>query len=656
MPAPQQSSIPVYKETSGIPTPRTINGLYNARDTPGAALANLLGATSSALKRNQEQQDKGKSEMEQQQLAALASVGAEQDRLKLAGGRSVFGTMNDPDASIDSYQLNRGRREADIYAGQLRDDYAASGLADNDDPKAFQAFVDSQRNQIFNTVLKDADASFQHGFLTNIASSFDDMTKAHAGHLDTFITSRSKAAMESRINAKAEVDMLMNKERGAFGAFMDEIIGGESGGNYNAFHGNGNNSSIRFTDMTIQQVLDWQNSGQWKKYGGKSSAVGKYQFIDSTLAEVVKGSGIDLNTKFTPAVQDKLILYRLMTTRKLKDYLDGKISDQQMLDGGLAPEFASLQKTNGRGEYDGDGLNSASVSARRTIAALQRFKAAYMNDPATVPGSDALVIGGAPSNVGAAVENAEAEFGLPKEQAAAAAANAYIKALEANPEMADRDDLEDLMENARLPQGERDRVLQTRDRLREENDHNATLQQRERDTAIMSSADTFIRSGDKASLEEVKRLDPAIHGKLLTLAAKPPVIEDPAMAEREFLSVTQKTDPDFKLKALKAYADGQITQSSYAKIVKQYEVTENAKEALELPGVEAFVSSLEQTLPASTRSQFREALAVAAEDLREANGGKRPTISAILAEAQTLHSTLSTGSPQDVSALEAKYQ
>lgn len=663
MAAPQQSSIPVYKETANIPSPRTINGLFSARDTPGYALANLLGVSSEAMQRKQKKTDEAPSQMEQEQLAALASVGAERDRLKLAGGRSMFGVMSDPDASIDSYQLNRGRREADIYAGKLRDAYAASGLAENDDPKAFQAFVDQQREAIFGDILKSADPSFQHGFLTNISSSFDDMTKAHAGNLDTFITSRNKTAMETRITQKAAIDLADTRERTAFSTFSNSIMGGESGGNYNAFHRHANNTAIRFTDMTLQEVMDWQKSGQWQRYGAGSSAVGKYQIIDKTMLTAVKIAGLDpAKTKFTPATQDKLF-YALMNNPArgkftLDNFLAGKITSEELLDNTLSYEWAALQATSGRGRYDGDGKNHAGTTAAKTIAALNLLRESYVADPksaAIAKDSEgkAMLIGPR-SEVGAALEVSEAEYGVPKEAAASAAANAYIKALEADPALAERDDLDDLMDDAKLPEGERAKVIAARDRLRSENANNAMIQQREQDEAIISSADQYIRSGSPEALADLKQRNPEIYGKLLALSANPATIEHPDEAEQQFFLATPR-DSEFRIKALRAFSEGQISRATYTKAVKQYEVAENAREVLELPGVEAYVSSLEQTLPVATRGQFKDALAVIAEELREANGGNRPSITEIMAQAQALHGTLAASAQQDLAAVDAKY-
>ncbi|KQR67865.1 hypothetical protein [Rhizobium sp. Leaf341] len=660
MAAPQQSTVPVYKETSNIPNPNTAYFMHDARDTPGAALGKLLGVSVDALQKQKQLDEKPKSQMEQDQLAALATVGAEKDRLKLAGGQTMFGVMKDPDASMDSYEVNRGRRDADLWAGKLRDEYAASGLADNDDPKAFQAFVQSKQKEMFDTTLKDVDPSYYHGFLTRVSSSYEDMGKAHAGNLDTFITAKNKMAMESRIGAKVEIDMATNKETSAFGQFMTEIMGAESGNNYNAFHGNGSNQSIRFTDMSIGDVLKWQSSGEWKRLGGKSSAVGKYQIIESTLKDTVRASGIDLDTKFTPAVQDKLIMFRLFDTRKMADYLDGKISDEDMVDKHLAAEFAGLKTTSGKGMYDGDGLNKASLSARRTIAALQQFKAAYMRDPATVvkkTEDGKLIIGGdSPSAIGAEVENAESEFGLPQTEVRNAAANAMIKMLEADPTLAERDDLEDVMANAKLSRAERDRVHETRDRLREENSTKSKIAEKEQEARLVAAADKYVQSGDQSALQEIRQANPDVYQKLLALSANPAPASEYAEGNAEFTSGVSYEDPETPVNTMRAYSEGKIDKATYAKVMKQYNVVQNAKDVLDLPGVDAFVSSLEQSLPASVRKQFKQGLATVAEDLREQNEGRRPSVTAIMEEAQKIHGLLSASGQSDQQKRMAQYE
>lgn len=660
MPAAQQSSIPVYQDTNAIPRPNTAYYQFSKSDSPGAALAEMLGVSAKPLQKMKDQADAPPSKMEEEQLAALAVMGAEKDRLKLAGGTGMFGILKDPDASMDSYEINRGRRDADLYAGKLRTEYAESGLAENDDPKAFAAFVQQRQNDIFGTTLKDADASYYHGFVTRVSSAFFDMTKAHTGNLDTFITSRSKQAMQTRLEQKAAIDLAAMKETTAFGSFMDTIMGAESGGNYNAFHGNTGNSSLRFTDMSIQDVLDWQKSGDWKRLGAGSSAVGKYQFIESTLRQVVRASGIDPNSKFTPAVQDKLIMFRLFNDRSMQDYLDGKISDEEMVDKNLAAEFAGLKTTSGKGFYDGDGLNKASFSARKTIAALQQFKAAYMRDPAKVVAKDdsgKLIIGGpAPSEMGAEVESAEREYGLPQTEVRAAAADALVKMIQADPTLADRDDLEDIMASSKLSMPERQRVTEVRDRVRSDSAASATIAAQEKDAALLRSTDAFLRKGDRAALDQIRTSSPDVHSKLLALEASPGDPREQRETSAAFIEHVSYDDLETPMKAMRAYADGMIDKPTYSRVMGQFETVQNAKEVLELPGVDAFVSSLESALPKDAQRQFRSGLATVAADLRQQNDGKRPSAIAIMEEAQKLHGVIAAGVQQDHTARMSRYQ
>ena len=69
--------------------------------------------------------------------------------------------------------------------------------------------------------------------------------------------------------------------------------------------------------MTINQVLNMQETGMYKgqsvyaKDEYNSTATGRYQFMPVVLREE-REFGLDLNTtKFTPELQDELILRRI---------------------------------------------------------------------------------------------------------------------------------------------------------------------------------------------------------------------------------------------------------------------------------------------------------------------------------------------------------
>lgn len=115
-----------------------------------------------------------------------------------------------------------------------------------------------------------------------------------------------------------------------------------------------------------EKILSWGN----KKYNNVSStAVGKYQFIEQTLREALNQSEYNENTKFTPKVQDNLILSILKNSRGLDNFLAGNLSVQQFGQN-LAKEFASLpvlapinNKSRGQSYYSGVGNNKALISA-----------------------------------------------------------------------------------------------------------------------------------------------------------------------------------------------------------------------------------------------------------------------------------------------------
>lgn len=657
MAAPQQTSVPVYKETAGIikPTTAQYGAEMDFRNTPGVALARLLGAVPDAVNihNTKSEKDAEQDKYEQEQLMALANMGAERDRLRLAKGDTFFGLLKSNDTTMDAYELERGRRDADLFAGELRDAYAKSGLAQNPDPKAFGEFVKQYQDLIFNEKLKDTDPSYYHGFVTRSGGVFKEMAEAHAGHLDGFLTSQNKQAFKQRLEGKMDLELTVSKERDAFGNLMDNLMGAESGGNYNAFHGNGNNTNIRFTDMTLQEVLDFQRSGAWKRHGGQSSAVGYYQFIQSTLEQTIREMGLPLDTRFTPAVQDKMMFHRLMKHRGLKDYLEGKISAEQALDSGLALEFAGLKKTNGRGHYDGDGVNKASLSSRKSLAALMAFKEAYLQDPARVAKTNekGTVILDAEDqepddSLGSTLETVESGYGVSQSEARKETANSLIERLDRDPQLAEREDLEDLMAKWKLSKEDRKRVREARDRVRKESAQLAEVQQNREVTRVRQIADKAIR-GDDEALTELRQSNPEVYQKLLDIQSTPP---DPDELENEqFLSKAKYEDPKFSERALQAYANGQIDLETYTTAMDEHQVRIVAAPILRFEGVKKPVELLTRQLPGDAlKETYRSQLAVQIADMVEANGGKRPPVAAITEAAVTIQKQLLTLHQEDI--------
>lgn len=144
----------------------------------------------------------------------------------------------------------------------------------------------------------------------------------------------------------------------------------ESKNNYNAYFGNANNTSVQFTDMTVGEVLAWQK--QFVAQGSPSSAVGRYQFVDSTLEGLVRQLKIDRNVKFDAALQDRLA-DALLERRGIREYVTNKISREAFAHN-LSQEWAALPKAIGENPdqsyYASDGLNKAQLSVKEIYASI----------------------------------------------------------------------------------------------------------------------------------------------------------------------------------------------------------------------------------------------------------------------------------------------
>ena len=151
---------------------------------------------------------------------------------------------------------------------------------------------------------------------------------------------------------------------------LTTIAEAESNGNYNAYYGKAGNVDVQFTSMPVKDVLAWQK--KFVDEGSPSSAVGRYQFIDSTLQSLVDQLRIDQQEIFNEALQDKLAV-ALLERRGLRDYVDQKISREEFAHN-LSKEWAALPRVIGntpeRSYYAGDGLNAAQLSIDQIYAGI----------------------------------------------------------------------------------------------------------------------------------------------------------------------------------------------------------------------------------------------------------------------------------------------
>lgn len=155
---------------------------------------------------------------------------------------------------------------------------------------------------------------------------------------------------------------------------LDTIARVESRDNYNAYFGVPRNQTIRFTEMSIDDVLAWQQ--QYVAAGSASSAVGRYQFINTTLKSLAAELNIEGTELFDQELQDRLAT-ALLQRRGLSGYIDGKLSREQFAHN-LSKEWAALPRVIGdnpeQSFYDGDGLNEALVSPEEIYKGIETLR------------------------------------------------------------------------------------------------------------------------------------------------------------------------------------------------------------------------------------------------------------------------------------------
>jgi len=145
---------------------------------------------------------------------------------------------------------------------------------------------------------------------------------------------------------------------GKWAPLLNLIAGKESGGNYEAMYPS--TTLPGATKMTIAQVIR-QATG----------AVGKYQQLPRFLAERARKAGLDPNKDlYNAANQDKIIIEANLKARRAEQWLAGKVSDREFMQG-LSQEFASLPNMDGRFHYSGQ---SSSMTPAKVLAAMKQVK------------------------------------------------------------------------------------------------------------------------------------------------------------------------------------------------------------------------------------------------------------------------------------------
>lgn len=122
-----------------------------------------------------------------------------------------------------------------------------------------------------------------------------------------------------------------------------------------------------YDKTTVREIISMQR--------GWIYAVGRYQFVPTTLRFAVAMSTVSEDDYFTPEVQDRLmaalVLYKRPAIgaylRNDHDYIGWALDE-------LAKEWASVEYRNGRGFYDHVGGNRAHITRKQAWEVLQTIK------------------------------------------------------------------------------------------------------------------------------------------------------------------------------------------------------------------------------------------------------------------------------------------
>ena len=135
-------------------------------------------------------------------------------------------------------------------------------------------------------------------------------------------------------------------------------------GSYGTLYGGRVIDELAAGEMTIAEVLKMQKSKMYKGesvYGSgyDSNATGRYQFMSYVLEEEIGKQGVDPSEKFTPEMQDRLILNRISRMRGVTpELLVAEGMSDKVIDM-LAPEFASFPNLIGPDAQGRVGTNTS---------------------------------------------------------------------------------------------------------------------------------------------------------------------------------------------------------------------------------------------------------------------------------------------------------
>jgi len=182
----------------------------------------------------------------------------------------------------------------------------------------------------------------------------------HKEHIKPKTTTKKKEAvvkpLHQRVQPLAEV---ISKAEGNYDSINRGWAGDTPGGASKHF-------GKHLTKHTIKQVIDLQRTSVY--------AVGRYQFIPSTLRFALSKSNINLSSLFCEETQDKLMVSILKHKRPLVyQYIKGEHDNINLAMDELAREWASIEYRNGRSYYSRGG-NKAKISRQELKPVLESIR------------------------------------------------------------------------------------------------------------------------------------------------------------------------------------------------------------------------------------------------------------------------------------------
>ena len=118
--------------------------------------------------------------------------------------------------------------------------------------------------------------------------------------------------------------------------------------------------------LNLAEIFGWIEATP-----GQPHAIGRYQFIPSTLDHLVQTEGVSLSSIFSPALQDRLAT-RLLQDAGLSSFLRGRTSQSEYMDA-IARVWAGLPLANGLSAYDGYAGNRAVITREEYASAFAKI-------------------------------------------------------------------------------------------------------------------------------------------------------------------------------------------------------------------------------------------------------------------------------------------